>query len=197
MSPSGIITTVAGTGAPGYSGDGGPATSALLNYPSGVAVDGLRKSLLRGFVDYRVRRVSPSGIIDTVAGNGIMGFSGDGGPATSAQLRYPTGLTVDAAGNLYIAGDYRIRRVSPRRHHHNRVAGNGFRATPATADSATSAQLLVARGIAVDAMGNLYIADSVKQSHPPRFDRRYHNHGGRKWNRWLLRRRRTSDLRAA
>ncbi len=96
-SPS-IITTVAGTGVAGYSGDGGPATSAQMSYPTGLAVDGSGNLYIADYRNHRIRKVSPSGIITTVAGTGIVGFSGDGGPATSAQLYYPYGVAVDGVG---------------------------------------------------------------------------------------------------
>jgi hypothetical protein len=111
VSVSGIITTVAGNGTSGSSGDGDPATSAQLSYPQGLAVDGAGNLFIAG--DNRIRKVSASGIITTVAGNGISGFSGDGGPATSAALFYPKGLAVDDAGNLFIADGPRVRKVPP------------------------------------------------------------------------------------
>ena len=103
VAPNGTITTVAGNGTQGYSGDGGPATSAELNYPYGVAVDAAGNLYIADTSNYRVRKVTPDGTITTVAGNGTEGYSGDGGPATSAGLGMPQGVAVDAAGNLYIA----------------------------------------------------------------------------------------------
>ena len=110
---SGIITTVAGNGTAGFSGDGGPATNASLNSPSGVAVDGAGNLFIADRGNQRIRKVDASGIITTVAGNGTSGFSGDGGPATSASLRGPRGVAVDGDGNLLIAdsGNRRIRKV--------------------------------------------------------------------------------------
>jgi len=114
---NGIITTVAGNGTNGFSGDGGPATSAslYLNSLCGLAVDVFGNLFIADVYNYRVRKVSPGGIITTVAGNGTQGFSGDGGLATSASLNEPLGIAVSASGNLFIA-DYfsgRIRQVSP------------------------------------------------------------------------------------
>jgi hypothetical protein len=105
---------VAGTGQGGFSGDGGPATSAQLGYPSGVAVDGSGNLFISDAPNHRVRKVTPNGLISTVAGNGQFGFSGDGGPATSAQLAYPNGLAVDRSGNLFISdsGSNSIRKVT-------------------------------------------------------------------------------------
>ena len=101
VSPGGIITTVAGNGACCYSGDGGKATSAQLG-AFGVAVDGTG-TLYIADGDRRIRKISPSGIITTVAGSGIAGYSGDGGSATSAELDGPVGIAVDGTGNLYVA----------------------------------------------------------------------------------------------
>src|SRR6202023_1221138 len=113
--PAYMITTVAGNGTWGFSGDGGPATSALLHNPYGVAVDAAGNLYIADSNNSRIRRVTPSGTITTAAGNGTPGFSGDGGMATAAQLNKPIGMAVDAAGNLYIADCYnnRIRRVTP------------------------------------------------------------------------------------
>ncbi len=99
----------------GFSGDGGPATSAQLFNPTGVAVDAAGNLFIADFNNNRIRKVTPAGVISTVAGNGSQGFSGDGGPATSAQLSGPESVAVDAAGNLFIADRYndRIRKVTP------------------------------------------------------------------------------------
>ncbi len=98
-----IISTVAGNGTMGSNGDGGPATSAQLASPHGIAVDSTGNLYIADSDNYRIRMVNPSGTITTIAGNGTQGFSGDGGPATSAQLDNPYGVAVDSAGNLYIA----------------------------------------------------------------------------------------------
>ena len=115
VAASDTISTVAGNGLSGFSGDGGPATAARFQLPTGVAVDSAGNTFIADAVNYRVRRVSPSGVISTIAGTGVPGFSGDGGPATAAQFQLPTGVAVDATGNIYIADshDMRIRRVSP------------------------------------------------------------------------------------
>ena len=133
VSPSGIITTVAGNGAYGFSGDGGPATSAQLSDADGVAVDWAGNLFIADST--RIRKVTPDGIITTVAGNGNFVFAGDGGPAANAQLSYVEGLAVDGAGNLYLAdsANFRIRKVSPDGII-TTVAGNGIRASRATAD---------------------------------------------------------------
>jgi hypothetical protein len=110
---AGDIYTVAGNGTPGYSGDGGPATSAELNGPAGVALDTLGNLFIADYFNSRIRQVNTAGIITTVAGNGTPGYNGDGIPATSAELFDPTGVALDAPDNLYIAdyGNNRVRQV--------------------------------------------------------------------------------------
>jgi hypothetical protein len=106
-----IITTVAGSS---LIGDGGFATAAEMDYPCGVAVDTSGNLYIAGYWNNLIRKVTPGGIISTVAGNGTPGYSGDGGPATSASLSWPRGMALDSSGNLYIAdnGNNRIRKVS-------------------------------------------------------------------------------------
>ena len=100
--PAGLLTTVAGTGGWGSGGDGGPALSASLAAPRGLALDPAGNLYIADTGNNEIRMVTPDGIITTVAGNGTQGFSGDGGPATSAQLNYPVAVAVDASGNLFI-----------------------------------------------------------------------------------------------
>jgi hypothetical protein len=109
---NGIISTVAGNGAIAYSGDGGPATSAALFAPMGVAVDAAGNIYIADQNAYVVRKVNTAGLITTVAGNGAFGFSGDGGPATSAELGGVNSVAVDTFGNLYIADGSRVRMVN-------------------------------------------------------------------------------------
>jgi uncharacterized protein (TIGR03437 family) len=157
---NGVIATMAGTGSPGFGGDNGPAASAQLNSPYGVAVDSAGNLYIADYDNDRIRKVS-NGVISTVVGSGTVGFSGDNGPATSAQLNTPLGVALDLAGNLYIADTFndRIRKVSNGTI--TTVAGNGQRgAFSGDNGPATSAQLNGPLGVTVDAAGNLYIADS-------------------------------------
>jgi sugar lactone lactonase YvrE len=162
VSSSGIITTVAGTGSMGSGGDGGPATSALLYYPSGVAVDSIGNLFIADYGNHRIRKVSSSGIITTVAGAGTYGYSGDGGPAASAQLYYPAGVAIDSAGNIFIAdrSNHRIRKVSASGII-TTVAGIGSIGSGGDGGLATSAPLYYPIGIAVDSTGNLFIAENL------------------------------------
>ena len=161
VDPNGIITTVAGNGTPGYSGDGGVASSAELNDPSDVATDSSGNLYIVEYLGARVRKVSPGGIITTVAGNGTSGYSGDGGPATSAELSGPIGIAVDSAGNLYIADQYnnRIRMVNLNGTIVT-VAGNGTSGFSGDGGAATGAKLNYPATIALDSSGSLYIADT-------------------------------------
>jgi len=160
VSPSGIITTFAGDGEGGFSGDNGPATAAELTSPNGVAVgrDGSIYIADRG--NNRIRRVNPSGIITTVAGDGLQGFGGDKGPATSAELDSPTDVVVGGDGSVYIAdyGNNRIRRVTPKGVI-TTVAGNGEDGSSGDNGQATAAALSDPVGVAVASDGTIYIAD--------------------------------------
>jgi len=155
----GTITTAAGTGSAGFSGDGGPATNARLWGPADVTRDAVGNLYIADSSNSRLRRVSTDGAITTVAGSGTAGFSGDGGPAVKASLDNPTGVAIDSAGNLYIAdsGNSRVRKVTPDGVI-NTVAGGGSAAfSYHEGDPATSAQLYNPTRVAVDAAGNLYI----------------------------------------
>src|SRR6267143_711547 len=152
------INTVAGGGA----GDGGAATSASLNFPSGVALDASGNLYIADQYNHRIRKVAAAtGIITTVAGNGSPTFAGDGGAATSASLWSPTGVALDASGNLYIAdyNNHRIRKVAAATGIITTVAGNGGASFAGDGGAATSASLNYPFGVALDASGNLYIAD--------------------------------------
>jgi secreted PhoX family phosphatase len=162
LDQQGILTVVAGNGIQRFSGDGGPATSAALNYPTEVAVDAAGNLFIADNFNNRIRKVTPEGIITTVAGNGVQGYSGDGGQATSASLNYPAGVAVDATGNLFIAdyGNNRIRKVTTGGAI-TTVAGNGISGFSGDGGAATSASMNGPSGIAVDAAGNLFVAEDL------------------------------------
>ena len=147
----------------GYSGDGGPATAAELNSPTGVAVDAAGDLFIADSGNNRIREVNlATGMITTVAGNGTGGYSGDGGPATAAELDYPEGVAVDAAGDLFIADsdNNRVREVNLSTGMITTVAGNGTDGYSGDNGPATAAELNYPEGIAVDAAGDLFIADT-------------------------------------
>jgi uncharacterized protein (TIGR03437 family) len=162
ITPAGQVITVAGTGSGGYSGDNGPATAAQLSRPLGVAVGGDGSVYIVDYYNNRVRKVDPSGIITTVAGNGKADYLGDGGAATSASLNGPVGVAVDGAGNLYItdAGNSVIRKVDTAGIITTIAGMAGRFAESGDGGLALNAQLNGAGAIAVDAAGRVYIGDS-------------------------------------
>ena len=160
---AGTITTVAGTGTPGFSGDDGPAAAAQLQYPFGVAVDAQENIYIADTFNNRVREVS-SGAIITIAGTSTPGFSGDGGPAMSAQLDFPTAIAVDANGDVYIAdsSNNRVREITGRGSGGTitTIAGNGAGGYSGDLGPATSAELFVPYAVAIDDRGGVYISDA-------------------------------------
>ena len=158
---TGLLTRVAGTGVPGFAGDGGPAVDAQLNQPIGLALDGSGNLYIADSSNNRVREVSASGNITTLAGSGNCCTLGDGGIAASAWLYGPTGVAIDASGNIYISDQYnqRVRMVNPGGTI-STLAGNGTGGYSGDGGQATSAMLSYPTGIAVDASGNVYIADT-------------------------------------
>ncbi|MET7391854.1 NHL repeat-containing protein, partial [Streptomyces sp. NPDC005534] len=157
----GTITTVAGTGEEGFNGDDRLATTAQLCYPSAVVVDVHGILYIADTQNRRVRKVDAHGTITTVAGTGGEGLNGDGQPATAAELLSPRGVAVDVHGNLYIADTHghRVRKVDAEGTI-TTVAGTGGEGLNGDGQPATAAELLSPRGVAVDAHGNLYIADT-------------------------------------
>jgi hypothetical protein len=175
LSPAGLLTTVAGSGTAGFSGDGGPATEARILGPGGFAVDAAGNLYFADHNNHRIRKVSPDGIITTVAGSGPTGrgngaSTGDGGFATEARLNGPLGLALDRSGNLFVSeagevsgghvgGGYRVRKVSAAGII-STVAGSDAPGFSGDGGPATQARLNTPVGVAVDTAGNLFIADS-------------------------------------
>ena len=158
---NGIISTVAGNGTSGYSGDGSAATSAQLKSPLGVAFDSEDNMYIGDYGNNVIRKVDSNGIISTVAGTGTAGYSGDGGMATSANLYKPTALTVDLSGNIYFCDTYNevVRRIS-KNGIISTIAGTGTQGYSGNGGAAASAKLYRPYGIAVDSLNNIYITDS-------------------------------------
>lgn len=157
---SGQITTVAGNGKKGYSGDGGPATDAMLNEPYEVRFDRAGNLLFVEMVGAVIRKVDKAtGKISTIAGTGKAGFSGDGGPATAATFRQPHSLALDAADNIYIAdiGNHRIRRVDAQTGIVTTIVGNGEKSLPQDGAVAAGGPILGPRALFIDG-STLWIA---------------------------------------
>ena len=155
----GVISTVAGNGTSGFSGDAAAATSAMLSYPCAVALDSSGNIYIADTFNRRIRKVA-GGNITTIAGTGDTGNTGDGGKATDATMSFPVGLVVDAAGNIYIADmiDNVIRKIATDGTI-STVVGNGTAGFFGDGGAAINAQLNLPEGLAVDPAGNLYIAD--------------------------------------
>ena len=156
-----VISTVAGTGTGGYNGDGGDATAAMLHWPWHLALDAAGDVLVADDLNSRIRRVSISGGISTVAGTGRVGFSGDGGPATSADLNYPRGVAVDGSGAVYIADTDNCRvRVVAANGTIATVAGTGVCGYGGDGSRAVAALLNGPKAVALTGGGELLIADT-------------------------------------
>jgi sugar lactone lactonase YvrE len=159
---SGAVTTVAGTGRCGGSGDGGPATAAMLCQPHGIAVDAAGNLYVADSPNHRIRRIDTRGVITTVAGTGTAGYSGDGGPAAAARLNRPRNLDIAADGDLVIADtdNRRVRRVDSATGFVTTVAGTGVRRSSGDGGPATAASFVDPRDVALDRAGNLYVIDT-------------------------------------
>ncbi len=160
LTAAGTLTTMAGSVA-GFGGDGGPATSAQLSFPTKAALTPGGELLIADAANNRLRRVSASGAIATLAGSGQPGFAGDNGAAASAQLNSPRDIAVDGAGNIYVAdaSNNRIRRITPQGKI-STIAGQGGYGYFGDQGPAVQAMLALPRGLAVDAAGNVYVADT-------------------------------------
>jgi sugar lactone lactonase YvrE len=162
VAPTYTIATAVGNGTAGFTGDGGAATSAELNYPTGIAFDSSGNLYIADHINHRIRKVDTSGNITTIAGNGTLGDTGDSSAATSAELDSPCGVAVDSAGNVYIADTLNnlIRKVAAGTI--TTLAGDYSLGSGYTGDTAaaTAAQLDAPVGIVVDSAGNVWIADT-------------------------------------
>jgi len=166
---SGVVATIAGDGERGFGGDGGPLGAALFDLPVATAFDPAGNMFITDQANQRVRRVDVQGVVQTYVGNGMPGFSGDGGPATDAQIRLPGGespppsgrLAVDGAGNLYLADsdNHRVRKIDPAGTI-STIAGNGDPTFAGDGGPALEASLARPSDVAIDSDGNLYIADT-------------------------------------
>ena len=160
---TGVITTVVGDGAAGFSGDGGLATAAALDHPWAVAIDAAGDLFFADAGNNRIREVTAGGTISTVAGDGTAGFSGDGGPATAAEIDAPRGMAIDAAGDIFFAdlGNNRVREVNAATGLIATVAGTGSGGYGGDGGAAITAALHFPEAVALDASGNLYVADTL------------------------------------
>ncbi len=166
VTAAGALTTIAGTGTQGFDGDGGPATAALLDSPTGVALDGSGTIYIADSHNHRIRRIDAvSGDITTFAGTGSAGSSPDGTAATAAAIDLPTALAFDLAGNLFFADSrtHLIRRIDHATGLVTTVAGNGVQGYAGDGGPATAANLDAPEGLAVDSVGNLYLSDTHNQ----------------------------------
>lgn len=161
VNSSGIITTIAGTGVNGYSGDGGLAINAKIKGVVEICISNSNDIYIADNVDHRIRKIDQNGIITTFAGNGFGGFSGDGGLATNAKLYVPDGLAIDQAGNVYISDwyNFRIRKVNSSGII-STFAGTGTGGHLGDGGIANSAQLLGPTGIFIDSIGNIYFTET-------------------------------------
>ncbi len=160
ITPSGIISTFAGSGGTGYGGDGGPATAALFTHPSYLYIDASNNLLVSDNGNHRIRKITPSGTITTIAGNGTPSYSGDAGQATAASIQYPGGICQDISGNIYIA-DYsnnRVRKINPSGII-STFAGTGMAAFGGDGGQATAAKLTLPVDVVAKPDGSLIIAD--------------------------------------
>ena len=162
VSTSGIITTIAGNGVPGYSGDGGPATLASMNLPNMVTSDAAGNIYVAEFNNSVIRKINTSGIISTFAGLGSAGYSGDGGPATAAKINGPAGICFDAAGNCIVtdAHNNRLRKINTAGVI-STIAGTGVPGFSGDGGLATLAELKYTEGAVADLAGNIYLTDNA------------------------------------
>jgi gliding motility-associated-like protein len=158
---TGMITTIAGSDAPGYSGDGGPATKSSMQFPFGICLGPDGSVYVTEYAGHRIRRIDPAGNISTIAGTGTAGFSGDGGPAKNAALNTPKGICADKNGNLYIADTYnsRIRKINLATGIITTIGGDGTISHSGDSGPATNAGIPYPVSVCIDLDGNLYLAE--------------------------------------
>lgn len=158
INSAGIISTIAGTGVAGFGGDGGPATAALLNFPHSITADGMGNLYFGDAYNHRLRRIDAAGVITTIAGIGVKGYGGDGGPATAAVLCFPGGIAFDQLGNLYFSDSQRVRKIDAAGII-TTFAGTGVGGYGGDGGQATAALIQNPGMLATDRTGNVYIPD--------------------------------------
>lgn len=158
---AGRISTIAGTGQQGHTGDGGPAVKATFNFPIALAIDRQGNILVAERHNHCIRKITPAGTISTFAGTGSEGYSGDGGPAARAQINEPTDVAVDGNNNVYIAdlANHRIRKVSSSGQI-STFAGTGFDGYSEDGTMATACRMSYPYGVFADDKGNVYYSDN-------------------------------------
>lgn len=163
VNPSGGFIVVAGTGSPGFSGDGGPATDATFNYPNDIAFDTFGNIIISDGMNYRIRKINlTTGIVTTIAGNGVAGYNGDGIQGTAAKINGVNGLCCDKQNNLYLsdANNHRIRKINAATGVITTIAGNGIAGYSGDSGPATNAQIYAPFDLAIDSYDNIYFPDA-------------------------------------
>ncbi len=164
VNSSGIISTIAGTGSAGYNGDGIAGTAAMLNGPTGVAVDGAGNVYIADENNHRIRKINTSGTISTIAGTGAGGYSGDGGAATAAAIHNPWAVALDGSGNVFFSDQFnhRIRKINSSGVI-NTYVGTGTSGFSGDGGAATAATIFTPADLVVDGSGNLFFGDVTNQ----------------------------------
>ena len=156
------VSTIAGNGTAGSTGDGGPATAALVTAPTDIVVDQAGNVYFCDMPNNSIRKIDINGNITLIAGTGTAGVTGDGGPATSAQLFHPAFLAIDDAGNLYVSSACRVRKITASSGLISTIVGDGTSAYSGDGGPATGAQITWSSGMTIDNSGNIYLADDTR-----------------------------------